>query len=428
MEDMAKMATRHFFSRTMLLWFGIVLPLGGLWAGGSEFSGYYKNFNVLMHQREALQPQGGPDLLGLSVNRVRLQGEHAFSADMSLHAAYSLATHIRDDAFVESQVFLTGPSPRQYRARDFANRLYPENTSRGSFGLYHNLDRAYLSWALPFADLYLGRQVIAWGSARVINPTDIIAPYTFEELDTEERVGVDALRVRIPFGFMSELDLGYVAGEDFALNRSALYLRGKTYLAQTDVSLLLMYFREHLMAGVDLARAIGGAGAWLETAYVLAEPFERSFLGSTGNDYFRGTAGVDYSLSDRMYGFVEVHYSTAGVERYQDYYFNIIQHPAYSDGSTYLLGQKYVMPGFSFQITPLITLNTQVVYNVDDRSTFLGPTLEYNIAQNIYLGGGAFLGIGPGPERVHTVEDYILLHSEFGTYPNVFYTNFRIYF
>lgn len=393
-----------------------------------DLSGYYKNFNVVLNQREALRSPGAPDISAMSVNRLRLRIDWSVTSDLAFHGAYSIAPRIQDEGLYGGESFIAGPAPRSYRGADLEHRLYPESQPSGSFALFHNLDRAYMSLALPFADLYLGRQAIAWGSARVINPTDIIAPYTFEELDTEERIGVDAFRMRIPLGFMSELDFGYVAGNEFTPKNSALFLRGKTYIAQTDLSLMLVYFREHIMTGLNAGRAVGGAGVWLEAAYVLADPFDRGFLGSTTNDYFRGTAGLDYSLSSKAYGFIEVHYSTAGVERNQEYYFNALQHPAYSDGATYLLGQKYVIPGLSYQLTPLISLNSQIVYNVDDGSTFFGPTLEYNISQNIYLGGGAFLGIGPGPERPTQGGDYILLNSEFGSYPNLFYTNFRVYF
>jgi len=114
----------------------------------------------------------------------------------------------------------------------------------------------------------VGRQAIAWGNARIINPTDIIAPFSFNELDTEERRGVDAVRVRIPLGMMDELDLGVVAGRDFNRDRSAFFIRGKTYLLKTDLSLLMTGFRKHLMIGFDLSRSVGGAGIWLEAAHV----------------------------------------------------------------------------------------------------------------------------------------------------------------
>jgi hypothetical protein len=54
--------------------------------------------------------------------------------------------------------------------------------------------------------------------------------------------------------------------------------------------------------------------------------------------------------------------------------------------------------------------------------------LEYNIAENIYLAGGAYLGIGKRPEIVDLSSGTFRFHSEFGAYPAMFYTSFRVYF
>ena len=48
--------------------------------------------------------------------------------------------------------------------------------------------------------------------------------------------------------------------------------------------------------------------------------------------------------------------------------------------------------------------------------------LEYNIAEDIYLKGGSYIGIGPGPRSS------VQPGSEFGSYPNIFYGSFRYYF
>jgi len=84
-----------------------------------------------------------------------------------------------------------------------------------------NLDRLYATVAAPHFDLYVGRQAIAWGSARAVNPTDIIAPFLYTEIDTEDRVGVDAARLRIPAGALGEIDAAYVGGEDLEWGQSA---------------------------------------------------------------------------------------------------------------------------------------------------------------------------------------------------------------
>ena len=51
---------------------------------------------------------------------------------------------------------------------------------------------------------------------------------------------------------MGEIDAGFIAGEDFKIENSAFYLRGKQYIAETDVSAVVMGFRENLLVGIDL--------------------------------------------------------------------------------------------------------------------------------------------------------------------------------
>ncbi len=59
------------------------------------------------------------------------------------------------------------------------------------------------------------------------------------------------------------------------------------------------------------------------------------------------------------------------------------------------------------------------------------PGVESNIAGNLYLSAGAYLGIGKNPGLLpgsSVVAKDILFHSEFGAYPAMVYTSFRIYF
>ena len=134
--------------------------------------------------------------------------------------------------------------------------------------------------------------------------------YSFDELDSEERIGVDAVRFRVPIGFMGELDASYLFGKDFKFEKSAFYLRSKVYLGHSDISLLALGFQENLLLGFDLSRSIGGAGFWLEAAYVIPDALAKN---STINDknYFRSTIGIDYSLTDITYGYIEYHFFSA---------------------------------------------------------------------------------------------------------------------
>jgi hypothetical protein len=316
---------------------------------------------------------------------------------------------------------------------DFASRIYPgKGKPVGSFGVFHNLDRCFVTIKTKAVDIFIGRQAIAWGSARVINPTDIIAPFTFNELDTEERRGVDAVRVRIPLGMMDELDMGYMPGEDFKFRNSAFYLRGKTYLLKTDLSLLLLGFRENLLVGLDVTRAIGGAGFWCEAAYVIPHFFNKNDEPLPGEDeknYFRASTGMDYNFSGKLYGFFEYHYNSAG-EGEPGNYLYFFNKTAFTKGSTYLMGRHYLNLGVTYQVTPLIPFTGLLIFNANDASLTFAPTLEYNIKEDIYISAGAYLGIGKRPETIDAGNPTFStrFRSEFGAYPDMFFTSFRIYF
>lgn len=396
-----------------------------------EFAGQYKSFFVVFHLPDYAGPEvlPQPPDLGAVYNRLRLKFSWRDRNWLAVHAAYDLAPRVQDPVLFGNRLTLTDIDPWQYRAADFNARLYPGKDSQvGSFAVFQNLDRMLVELKTAPADILIGRQPIAWGSSRVLNPTDVLAPFVFQELDTEERVGVDAVRVRVPLSALAELDAGYVFGEDFAFEQSAFFTRAKFYRAKTDVALLLLGFRGNLLAGIDLARSLGGAGLWLEAAQVFADRLQESAAGDA-RDYFRGTAGLDYSFSGRTYGFVEYHYSEAGAGN-AGHYLDNLAGTAFREGAVYLLGRHYLAPGLVYQISPLLTLSTQALCNLNDASLFLSAQLELNLAQNVYLAAGAFISAGKQPEikTSDAVFPTLRLHSEFGTYPDLYFSALRIYF
>ncbi|MBN2345157.1 MAG: hypothetical protein JXO51_02125 [Candidatus Aminicenantes bacterium] len=414
--------------RTLALLAALALPLAG--QDRLELSGSCRSFSILLlppaWRTNGAAPQEA-DMAAVN-NRLRIHFCFQASGGLSLDAAYDLSPRIQDSRFFDPDDWLPGIEAPGYRCVDFSPRLYPGPGARAeSFALFHNLDRLCLTLKLKFADVFLGRQALAWGSARIINPTDVIAPFGFNELDAEERRGVDALRVRVPLGRMDELDLGVVAGENFAEEKSAFFLRGKTYLWKTDLSLLLMAFREHLLVGFDLSRSLGGAGIWLELAHVSDHFFSSD--PPEGNGYFRASLGLDASFRNGWYAFCEYHCSSAGAARAEEY-LSLPASAARRDGSVYLLGRHYLGAGMSKTLTGLVTSSALLLANLGDTSLILSPQLEYNIAEDIYIAAGAYLGLGKKPERDPdpSAEEPILLHSEFGAYPDTLYASFRIYF
>ena len=383
-----------------------------------EISGYYKNFSTGLHP-----PLPDEPIIGAVNNRLRLNCAYTATDTLSFDLSYDFAPRIQDPSLFSEPSIVTATDSLSYRVVDLDSVIYPgKDDPDGSFGLFQNLDRASIAYGADFADITIGRQAIAWGSARVVNPTDVIAPYTYNQLDTEDRIGVDAIRIQVPIGILGEFDTGYVSGENFAFEKSAFFLRSQLNAVETDFSIILVGFREHLMTGFDIARGIGGAGFWFEAAYVYAN----AFGGENGEaeNYLRASVGLDYSFAGRAYGFIEYHFSGAGTGEPEDYLDNLSE-PAYTDGAIYLLGRQYLAPGLTFQITPLISLGGVLLSNISDPSIFPSLQIEYNFAQDIYISAGGFIGIGKRPE---TEDEETQFKSEFGGYPTLFFSSFRIYF
>ena len=301
---------------------------------------------------------------------------------------------------------VTGSS--DYRAYDLKMSIYDED----EIAVTQNLDRLLISITTPYADFYIGRQPVAFGSARVVNPTDIIAPFTYSTLATEERPGADALRIKVPTGEMSEIDAGFVAGDKMKAKESAAYLRNKSYILNTDVSIMAMVFKENVLFGADLMRSIGGAGVWLEAAFTQAGGVKNRL---PEEDYFRLSTGTDYSFTRKLYAYIEYHYNGAGTGKTKEYS-DIESETAYTEGTVYLLGRHYIAPGLTYEITPLIILNAGAVVNLEDSSALLSPSITYNIAENNYLKFGAYPSIG-GKSG-----------SEFAQYPDIYFISYNIYF
>lgn len=404
---------------------------GGVSASPITIGGYYKNFSTALKQPNIKHLPGYEDrpMVGAVTNRLRLHGDVHISKKISFDAAYDLSPRVEDRSLFGGSNLMIGLNAGTYRAADLDERLFPRDSDDvASFAVFQNLDRLFLAIRAPWADVYVGRQAISWGSARVINPTDVIVPFMFNDLDVEDRVGIDAVRVRIPVGMLSEIDAGYVFGDDFRYAESAPFLRARLYYWKTDMTLITVGFRRNLLAGFDLARGIGGAGFWIESAYVFAGAFDKT-LRNPDEDYFRASIGADYSLRDGTYLFAEYHFNQAG-SCDPGRYLAQLQTVAYREGAVYLMGRHYVIPGVTYQLTPLITLTGEAMVNLCGPSVFLLPQVDYNLAENIYISGGAYLGIGGSPRYTSDSRTgpEIRLRSEFGAYPDMFFTSFRVYF
>jgi hypothetical protein len=331
---------------------------------------------------------------------------------LTFHGAYALSL----DWQKISPIVLNQQEPiRSYRATDLDRELTSTHKSKShELSVNQNLDRFYINYSKGAFNLNAGRAPIAFGSSKIINPTDVLTPITYATLDKEERIGVDTVRVNYSLGALSLLDIGYVLGEDLIFSKSAAFVRLKTNVVATDVSAIVMDFKNNLMLGIDFARSIGNASAWFESAYVVPRYFKKSESANLDN-YYRATIGMDYKLTESIYSYIEYHYNGAGTGDSQRYLYSQFKVP-YKEGGVYLYGVHYVAPGMTYEMSALWKLTAQCLYNFNDTSIFNNLLLEYNIVQDAFIDLGAYMPLGR------------LQKSEFGNYPKTIYTALRMYF
>jgi hypothetical protein len=334
--------------------------------------------------------------------------------------AFYIAYALTLDWKQSTPLLSTEQMKRDYRLIDLDQEISSsKKNDLSKISLIQNLDRFYMNYSFSNLNLNVGRAPIAFGSAKIINPTDVLTPISYQTLDKEERVGVDTVRMNYSLGTLSLIDVGYVVGDKFKVSKSAAFFRLKTNYLQTDISTMIMDFQDNLLIGIDLARSVGDASAWFESAYVIPKFFTNNDTTNLKN-YFRSTLGIDYKLTPEIYSYVEYHYNGAGDSEARNYVFLQMKIP-YTQGGVYLQGVHYLIPGLTYEINALWKTTCQFLLNLNDNSIFNNIALEYNVAQDMFLDLGAYLPFG-------TQSKLLEQKSEFGVYPKIIYSSFRFYF
>lgn len=407
--------------RTLALLLPLCLAAPAL-GGELSLKGYLKTYAYSADPANARNfPAPQPDgPYPASENKLRLKA-YWDAGSLKAEAAYELVFTARPGELAAARPLTAGAD---YRVSDPEAFLSPASggANRPS-ALIQNLDRAFLTWSPAAFDLYAGRQPLAFGSGRSVNPTDILAPYPFGTIDTEERRGVDALRLKAPNGEMGEFDAGWLPGRRLASGEGAGFLRGRGGLGGTDLTLLAAAFRGNLMAGADIERDLGGAMLRAEAARVWAGSFEDR---NRGEDFDRLTAGAEYnfSLLGGTDAWLEYHYNGAGAAAPSGYAARAAG-TAYSEANVYLLGRHYLAAGAGAQVSPLVAAGLAVMVNLGDGSFYATPSVDWNAAENLYLGAGALLPSGSRP-RFNGLGS--VPASEFGSYDRSVYAAARYYF
>ena len=277
------------------------------------------------------------------------------------------------------------------------------------------IDRMNLRLSAGTADLTVGRQAINLATCFYFTPNDFFAPFAAQSFYRIYKPGVDAARLEIKLGTLSQLSiigaLGYRPDAETANRWSTGADRGE-FVAR--VSTTFANFEWAAVAGkLNDASVYGGS--------LQGELF--GWLGVRGE----GHGGSPEQATEVAVG-VERRFENGITVRYEAFhhgagYGSPGQYTAAIAGRNYgyYLGMNYGALGLGYQFSPLLNGEMVAIINYGDGSLLAALYATYSLADNAEIAAGINL---PGGEKSAAGA----VNSEYGLYPASATVDLRIYF
>jgi hypothetical protein len=368
-----------------------------------------------------------------NVLRLIAAGRPAEQLHYEVHGvqSYTYSTTRRETG---TSIFGTSGMDTRYRALDATWEWYEGSKSSASLWL----DRYNLKAALTKADITTGRQPITFGKAYFWNPLDIFIPFDPRQFDRDYKAGVDSLRMDIPLGSFTGINLIGVGGRELdssgnyvdhgTLNASwygsALLARTFTTLQSWDLAIQGGKIYGGYQLGGGFVGEIGPVETRAEAAYFWAqnsEPLPFPLEGDLVEDGFTGVFGFGHRFENTLTVEIEHFYNGAGDSNDLDASF-----VRFASGN--ILQMSRNLTGFliSYEFEPIITGQFTALYSWDDPSAQIQPILTWSPSNNTELILGASINFGDRPTRDSSGQ--VKLRSEFGTFPDFYFLQFKLYF
>lgn len=281
---------------------------------------------------------------------------------------------------------------------------------------WHDVDRLALSIRTSAADVTLGRQAITWGNAQIFPVADLWARFSPFELDTEEKPGVDAIRVLAYPAPGLELDA--VVADRGRRDDVSAGARASLSLPGADV----------YVAGGRLwneAMAMAGVTWLLESTRLRAEGLVARDLEEGRWLDPRATVGID-RIGARWSVTGELHFNGLGTGDPSGY-LERLGSESFARGESYHLGRVHAGGSVAWTAdrAEQLRLLGSVLFNLDDGSVALSPVGTWDVGAAVTLSLGGLLTSGDTPAFTGPLPE---LASEYGSYGDLGYTRVSVYF
>lgn len=311
------------------------------------------------------------------------------------------------------------PSFKKYiqTPRDFVDLDVFLWDSKKSLG-YLEIDRIWFDWYTQDFQITIGRQRVAWGTAWVWNPTDLFNPLDILDFDYEERPATDAVRLQYYTGAVTKIDIAYKPAKD--PEKQILAGLWSINNWNYDFNFIAGMRFKRWLAGFSWAGDILDAGFRGEilisqapnkpdtNSIYIALP--ESSLSSFDKPMVSASLSGDYTFPNTFYIHTEVLYNNNGKSSNTFLFL-----PEASSLGMLSSARLSIYQEFAYDITPLLRGSLFGIFNPDDKSFVVIPSLSYSVITNLdaFLLGMFFNG------------DQL---TEFGEYGTTIYVRFKYSF
>ena len=377
------------------------------WAAvGSDlrWAGYYKNLVTVSDVGDNYRNLGVTDhdaaIDDLQRIRLKLSADPAPGWEWMLHyevgAAWGDTERIRrrlEGAPVGAVPGVGGPAVGRVRYLDLESDIH----SGSNRTLAHRLDRLQAQYRAGSVDVTVGRQAVSWGTGLLWSPADLFTGFAPDELDRDEKLGIDVIRVQGSAGPDWVVDVVAEPLDDDGpykvdADDSSLAARATTHVGEYDLSVLAGQVAGDAVAGADFSGYLLDAGFRGEVVHTRGkEAGER--------DYTRILAGVDYGFAARWNPYVGVEYFYNGLgagdaDGYADRLGAASVQRALTRANAFNLGRHYLGLTGSLQPTALWSIQSVTVWNIQDGSALEYASAVRSLRDDLELVVGFTAGLG----------------------------------
>ncbi|MBN2646008.1 MAG: hypothetical protein JXR59_11125 [Desulfuromonadaceae bacterium] len=354
-----------------LLWTAFVVPGSAV---ADDLSGHLRLLALDQRTGDASVPSQS-----YGFSQCRCVWHHDLDSSGGLEAAGSV-TLIRHNRF------LADTEVSSSRIVDLTDRQEVDDQHT----LLFDFDRLNLRFQMSQQEFCIGRQTAGFGRITLTSPLDLIAPFAPDALVSDIRPGIDALRWQYFLPGNQSLQAMGVFGEKPA-DHSYL-LSYEALGSSVDVLLVGGSLSGRPVCGYGVAGQWHGLGIKGEVCHYHRSPREQGRQ-DLHRHFTQAGVEVDGQLAQGLVLAVEYFYNGVGSRRPQDAP-ELWQSAFYQQQRGYLTGCHYLLGRLGYECHPLVQLGTLWIWNLDDRSLLLQPTLHASLADDLSL--DFFVAIGWG--------------------------------